>query len=417
MSTPAPESTPRSFAALRVPAFRPFFAFSSLAMAADNIEHVITYWIIFTKFQSPILGGIAVITHWVPFLLFAFVSGALADRFDPRRLIQIGMAIFMFVSIAWAVIFLVGVAEVWHAVVLLTLHGIAGVLWQPAAQLLVHDLVGSQHLQSAVRLNATGRYLGLLVGPGLGAALMLLAGPAIGLFINAAIYLPMFIWLARTKSGARAPGAPKPKPLGTADIGIGLRAVAANRTIWLMVALAGAASFFLGGAYHAQMPGFAHDLGQDRADFRYGALLAADAAGALLAGLVLEGRGLLRSNPRTAIILAMLWCTALGSFALVNVYELALVLLFFAGFVELSFSAMAQTLVQIHAPPEIRGKVIGLFTMSALGLRAFSGVVVGLMGGVIGIHWSLFLGASSVMIVSVVLLLVAIRPRPAPSSA
>jgi len=414
MTTPAaPAPERRSFAALRLPAYRPFFVFSALAMAADNIEHVITYWIIFTKFQSPLLGGIAVITHWLPFLLFAFFSGALADRFDPRRLIQIGMVLFMLVSVAWAVIFLVGVAEIWHAVVLLTLHGIAGVLWQPGAQLLIHDLVGGEHLQSAVRLNATGRYLGLLVGPGIGAALMLAAGPALGLFINALIYLPLFVWLARTKHGARAPNAAKPKPIGYADIGIGLRAVGGNRTIWLMVALAGAASFFIGGAYHAQMPGFAHDLGQDRADFRYGALLAADAAGALLAGLVLEGRGLLPSHPRSAVILALIWCSALAAFALVNVYELALLLLFVAGFMELAFSAMAQTLVQLHAPPEVRGRVIGLFNMSALGLRTFSGVSIGLVGAAVGIHWSLFAAAAAFMAVSVVLLLAALRPRPA----
>lgn len=382
-----------------------------MAMAADNIEHVITYWIIFTKFQSPLLGGIAVITHWVPFLLFAVYSGALADRFDPRRLIQIGMAIFMLVSVAWGVIFLVGVAEVWHAVVLLILHGIAGVLWQPASQLLVHELVGGERLQSAVRLNATARYLGLLVGPGIGAGLMLAAGPALGLFINALIYLPLLLWLARTKHGARATRAST--PTGYADIGVAIRAVGGNPAIWVMVALAGAASFFIGGAYHAQMPGFAHDLGQDRADFRYGVLLAADAAGALLAGLVLEGRGLLPSHPRTAIVLAMIWCAALGAFAMVGNYALAIALLFVAGFVELAFSAMAQTLVQLNAPPELRGRVIGLFNMSALGLRTFSGITIGLMGAAVGIHWSLAASALAFFFVSVALLAFALRPRPA----
>lgn len=413
MTTPAaPAPERRSFAALRHPAFRSYFVFSAMAMAADNIEHVITYWIMFTKFQSPLLGGIAVITHWVPFLLFAFYSGALADRFDPRRLIQIGMALFMLVSVAWAVIFLVGVAEMWHAIVLLALHGIAGVLWQPASQLLVHELVGSEHLQSAVRLNATGRYLGLLVGPALGAALMLAAGPALGLFFNALIYLPLFVWLARTKHGAPGERAPA-KPIGYADIGVGLRAVGSDRTILAMVVLAGAASFFISGGYHAQMPGFAHDLGQDRADFRYGMLLAADAAGALLAGLILEGRGLLPSRTRSAIVLAMIWCAALGAFALVGNYALAVMLLFVAGFVELAFSAMAQTLVQVNAPPEVRGRVIGLFNMSALGLRTFSGVTIGLMGVVVGIHWSLAASALGFFLVSVVLLAYVMRGRPA----
>ncbi len=182
---PARSHAPKSFAALRQPAFRYFFIGSALAMAADNIEHVISYWIMFRKFHSPLLGGIAVVTHWVPFLLFAFFAGALADRFNPRRLIQAAMLLFISVSLAWGLIFFWDAAQVWHAVVLLSVHGIAGVLWQPAAQLMIHDLVGAETLQSAVRLNATSRYLGLLVGPGLGAALMLSLGTSWGLIANA----------------------------------------------------------------------------------------------------------------------------------------------------------------------------------------------------------------------------------------
>ena len=75
-------------------------------MMADSIEHVISYWIMFQKFQSPALGGFAVLSHWLPFLLFSVYSGALADRFDPRRLIQIGMLLFMAASLGWGVLFL-----------------------------------------------------------------------------------------------------------------------------------------------------------------------------------------------------------------------------------------------------------------------------------------------------------------------
>ena len=73
--------------------------------------------------------------------------------------------------------------------------------------------------------------------------------------------------------------------------------------------------------------------------------------------------------------------------------SMRLALLFTAGFFELSFNAMAQTLVQINAPPDMRGRVIGLFNMASLGLRAFSGVSVGLLGSLIGVHWSLALSA------------------------
>jgi MFS family permease len=123
-----------------------------------------------------------------------------------------------------------------------------------------------------------------------------------------------------------------------------------------------------------------------------------------MAGVVLEGGGLLPPRPRTAIVLAMLWCAALAIFSLAHNYPLALGFLFAAGFLELSFNAMAQTLVQIHAPPDKRGRVIGLFNMSSLGLRAFSGISVGLLGSLIGVHWSLALSALATLAISAGLL-------------
>jgi len=388
-----------SFFALRQPVFRAYFFGAASAMMADSIEHVISYWIMFEKFQSPALAGFAVISHWVPFILFSLWSGALADRYDPRRLIQVGMLVFMAVSLGWGVLFLTDSLEMWHAVVLLVLHGLAGVLWNPAAQLFIHDIVEEKDLHSAIRLTATARWLGLLMGPAIGGVILLLMGPAWGILFNAVIYLPFIYWL--WKAPWRRKGIPADRKVrAVADVVTTWRAVAGNPVIASMTILVGGASLLVGNAYQAQMPEFAQDLGHMDADISYSLLLGADAAGALIAGLVLEGRGLLPPNPRTAFGLAMLWCIAIGSFALAKSYGLALALLCCAGFLELSFFAMAQTLVQVNAPPEVRGRVIGLFAMSALGARAFSGVTVGLGGSAIGIHLSLALSAALLLILA-----------------
>ena len=373
-------------------------------MMADSIEHVISYWMMYEKFHSQALGGFAVVSHWLPFLLFSVYSGALADRFDPRRIIQAGMLCFIVASLGWGFFFVTDTLEMWHAMVLLVIHGFAGVLWGPAGQLLIHDIVGRSNLQSAVRLSATARMLGLLMGPAVGGALMLVLGPAYGILANALIYLPLVVWLwkAPFKPRSQAENAtPAPAVRGFADIVSAMRDIAGNRTIVAMTLLAGGASLFVGNAYQAQMPEFAHHLGHGNADIGYSMLLAADAAGALLAGFVLESRGLLHARPKTAFVLAMLWCCAIGGFAIATNYSGAWVLLFAAGFLPLSFTAMAQTLVQINAPERIRGRVIGLYNMSSLGLRAFAGVTVGLMGSLVGIHWSLALSAMALLAITI----------------
>jgi hypothetical protein len=164
--------------------------------------------------------------------------------------------------------------------------------------------------------------------------------------------------------------------------------------------LAGAASFFIGNSYQAQMPTFADALGEGKGNFYYSMLLGADACGALVAGLILEGtRGILPLRPRVAMALSVFWAAALAGFALVGNYPASLVLLFCAGFFELSFNSISQALVQLNAPDAIRGRVLGLFNMTSLGLRAFSGITVGVVGAVISVQYSLALSAAAFAVV------------------
>src|SRR5918999_1905687 len=173
-----------AFAALRHRDYRRYFIVNLFSTMGDNIEHVISYWLLYQKFRSPVLAGFAVISHWTPFLFFAVYFGALADRYDCRRIIQASQILYASVSLIWAMLFLTDTIQVWHACVLLVCHGLAGVLHGPASQLIIHDIVGREYLQSAVRLNSTGRQLGILLGPAVGGATMLWFGPSTGLFIN-----------------------------------------------------------------------------------------------------------------------------------------------------------------------------------------------------------------------------------------
>ena len=397
-------NTHQSFAALRVPAFRILVISYLLTMMADNIEHVISYWMMFQQFHSAGLGGFAVISHWLPYLIFSVPAGALADYIDPRRLIQAGLILFITCSLSWGYLFITNTLELWEAVCLLIIHGCSGVLWQTATQIILYDVVGKENLPSGIRILATTRYLGLLVGPAIGALMMLSAGPKLGIIFNACFYLPNLIWLINAPCGPKFRKAVVAIPRafrGFKDIHLTAKEIRHEYKIKAMILLAGAASFFIGNSYQAQMPGFADDLGHGDPGILYSMLLAADAAGALFAGLILESKGgILRTTPKSALILATLWCTSLLCFALSKEYLLALSFLFIGGFFELSFNSMAQTIVQTNAPLEIRGRVIGLFNMSALGMRAGAGITVGLMGGLIGIHWSLVISAICLILVT-----------------
>ena len=406
LPAPPPNPATRAFGALRLPGFLPFVTTMLLTMLADNVEHVMSYWVMSQKFHSASLGGFAVIAHWLPFLVFSVPVGALNDRFDSRRLIQLGAGLFLLVSLGWGYFFVTGTLQMWHAMVLLVLHGCAGVLWLTSSQMLLYDIVGRDAITSAVRLSATARYMGMLVGPGIGSILMRTLGTTHGMFLNAALYLPILWWLVAAPYGVkyRVVEAVRRPVRGLSDIITTVRDVRQLPVLSAMILLAGAASFFIGNSYQAQMPLFAADLGHGDPGAAYTMLLGADAAGAFMGGILLEsGFRIFQIRTHNALVLAILWAGSLCAFALVGSYALAIGLLFCAGFFELSFSSMTQTIVQLEAPSEIRGRVLGLFGMSSAGLRTFSGVIVGVLGSFATVHLSLALAAGALAVIAIIL--------------
>jgi MFS family permease len=386
-------------------------------MMADNVEHVITYWLIFERFHSPALAGFAVISHWAPFLLFGITFGALADRFDCRRIIQAGQALFILASFSWAVLFLTNTLEPWHAAVLLVVHGMAGALWSPASQLYLYDVVGTEDLQSGVRLSATARNLGIMFGPAVGGGLLVVFGPATGLLINCLLYLPLIVWLFRTPyTGHLHSGGPVAarSAITLADAWRTLRDARNQPVILAMVLLAGATSFLVGNAFQAQMPQFAADIPGASGEIGYAVLLTATAVGSVLGGFLLESSSFLRRPAvRPAIFMGIAWAASILVFALTTSNVDAVIALFAAGLLALGYGALAQTLVQLEAPEERRGRIVGLFSMSQNGLRVGSGVTIGVLGAALGIHASLAWSAAITIAVCVALLFFARNARPA----
>jgi hypothetical protein len=258
---------------------------------------------------------------------------------------------------------------------------------------MLHDFVGPAELPSAVRLNATFKSLGILFGPVVGSALLIGLGPTWGIFANVAIYLPLTLFLFRTRfTGHLRDGAVARTRLTLADGWRTMQEVASDHTLVSMIVLAGLGSFFVGASLQSAMPIFAADLAGG-SGHAYGVLLFATGAGGVLGGLVLEATGWIRPRVSAAVVSTTVYGLAILGFALTHSYLLALGLLFVQGVANLASMSISQTVVQLRAPADQRGRVVGVYTMSASGLRAGSGLTVGIFGTVVGIHTSLSLSA------------------------
>lgn len=421
-AAPQPEAIqdqPARFAALRNPTCRVYLVGGALSMMADNVEHVITYWVIWQKFHSPALTGFEVISHWLPFLLLSPYFGALADRYDCRKLIQGSQALFMVVSLTWGILFATGTLTVWDACVLLVLHGMAGAVWGPPEQLLLEDFVGTADLPSAIRLNSTARSLGILFGPVVGSALLLGLGPVHGIWVNIAFYLPLTILAARTKfTGHTRYGAVTRERVGALAAVKVFRDVSRDRALAAMIILAGLGSFFIGTAMQTVMPTIANTTTGISSGTAYAVLLFANGLGGVVGGLLLEGTGWISLSVSAALWSTVVYGASTVFFAISHDYLVAAPLLVVGGIANLAVLSITQTVTQLRAPRDKKGQVIGVYGTSANGMRIGSGFTVGLLGAAIGLRPALALSAAALCGCALALAIyLAAATRRSPSSA
>jgi MFS family permease len=387
---------------------------AGLSMMGDNIEHVITYWVLWEVFQSPWLVGFQVISHWLPFLLFSVLFGGFAEKYDCRRIIQIAQGLFAFVSLSWGLLFLTGTLEMWSACVLLVLHGCAGALWGPAEQLMLHDFAEPAELPSAVRLNAAFKSLGVLAGPVVGSVLLLLLGPTWGILANIVFYLPMTLLMLRTPfTGHSRSGFVRRERVSILDTPRVLRTVGNDKVLVGMIALAGLIAVCVGASLQVAMPNFAQVLGAgDEGGLGYGALLFANGVGGVVGGFLLEATGILKVDVRGAVIAAVLFGLTSLIVATTTSYPIALIALVIGGVANLAATAIGQALVQLRAPEDQRGRVVGVYSMIGSGMRTGNGITIGWLGALLGVSGAVAVGGVALVVGSLLIgVLIALQTR------
>ena len=393
------------FAALHDRRTRGYLVGAGLAMMGDAIEHVITYWVLWQTFASPTLVGFQAISHWLPFLVLSVWFGRLAGHLGPARMIVSAQALFLFVSVAWGVLFATGTLQLWHACVLLVLHGVAGAAWGPAEQLALHRLVPSDALTGAVRLNATFRTGGILAAPLVGAALLSFVGPTVGIFLNALCYLPLIVVVARARVLAPAePG--QPARVSREDRRAVRVAILSRPALWGAIAVSSLVAATVGGMMPVSMATLAETLAAT--GFGYGALVFAGGLGALLSGITLEAVSRGRPRLATAVIAAAGLAVCAATAFLSPVYAVVLVALFLGGACDMVTSTTGVAIAQLEAPERLRGPVFGVFGMFGNGFRLFGGAAIALGGTWLSIP-HVVAAAAGVLLVGVFALAVAVR--------
>jgi MFS family permease len=288
--------------------------------------------------------------------------------------------------------------------VLLVIHGLASALWQPANQVMLYDLVGADVLPSAVRLMATGLQIGMLVGPAIGAVLLFTVGPVWGLVINALLYAPFIVYLFRLPFDGHTRARRSVVRLGLGDTVRVLRELPKYPTVLILVVLQGAVAVLFGTALMPLLPAFGDALGVGESGPGYGLLLVAMAIGAVAGGLGLEAIGRIQPTLRLAIGSTVVLALSILVFTLSESFAVALPALVVAGLASIVSGSTSQSIVQLEAPEDQRGRFVGVYGTTSMGLRLASGLIVAGIAAALGVELGIAIPAAALALVAIALL-------------
>jgi MFS family permease len=323
---------------------------------AVQMQAVAVGWQIYDLTSSALDLGLVGLAQFIPSFLLVLVSGQIADRYDRRRIIQLGQ---LFETLAVAMLTIATATQAISQPLIFAsafLIGIGRAFEQPTQQALVPTIVPAALFPRAVAATASATKLATIAGPAVGGVLYLLSPTSVYVTCCALLVLALLLMLF-----VRVEGAPfKREPVTLAVVFAGFAFIRSSPIILGAISLDLFAVLF-GGAT-ALLPIFARDIFAV-GPFGLGLMRAAPAIGALAMSFVLAGFPLRRRVGRLMYLAVAVFGIATIAFALSPSFPLSIVILAILGASDMVSIVIRQTLVQIETPDAMRGRVSAVNAM------------------------------------------------------
>ena len=378
-----------TFRALKHKNFRLFFSGQFISLTGTWMQSVAQSWLVYRLTGSVVLLGLIGFASQIPVFLLAPIGGAIADRYDRRRILIITQTAAMIFAFSLAILTLTENIQVWHLFVIAALFGIANAFDIPTRQAFAVDMVGKEDLINAIALNSSMFNGARIVGPALAGLLVAAIGEGWCFFINASSYVAVVAGLLLMKITIEV----RPK-IGSAisNIAEGFGFVAKTAPVRALLLLLGLVSL-MGMPYAVLMPIFADKI-LGGGSGTLGFLMGASGIGALLAALNLAMRkGVFGLGKWVALASAGLGLSLI-LFSFSNVFWLSALLLIPVGFSMMTQMAASNTLVQSMVPDDLRGRVMSVYAMMFMGMAPLGALTAGVLANHLGAQNTVALGGS-----------------------
>ena len=411
-SHPAGRRLPPALRALSHRNFRLWFFGQGLSLVGTWMQMMAQQVLVYRLTGSAAALGVITAIGLIPVLPLSLWGGSIADRAPRRTVILLAQTAMMIQAFLLAWLSWTGGVQIWHVYLMALLLAAAQAIDLPARQAFIVDMVeGKEDLTNAIALNSAIFNGARALGPAMAGALVAAVGEAPAFFFNGLSFVAVIISLLMMRN-LPAVLAAKAAPL-TRHLAEGMQYVISTKTILVLTSLV-AVSAFLSMPYSTLMPVMADRVLRNTAApvvaalctnpgapfqcrapeaLPLGMLLTAVGIGAVAGALVVAS---LPDNARRGRLLTMgnlLFPALLLTFSVSRSFLLSILLLAGIGMSFVLQNSLANTLIQLIVPNQLRGRVMSLYTLTFQTSMRAGGLQAGLVADAIGPALSIAIGA------------------------
>lgn len=371
------------FSSLQHPNYRLYWIGTLVSNIGEWMDNVAFNWLMWDLTGSGAYLGLLAFFRAFPILVFTLFGGALADRMERRRLLQVTQAVAMGLAIILGLLVVTGRVEVWHVFVVAVGRGIVMSVNMPTRQAMLSDIVDKEHLMNAIALNSATMNLTRIVGGSIGGILITIIGTGGVFLVNGASFIVLIISLAMMTIPPLAASGIKRSLIRS--IGDGLSYIKGSEILRSLIILALVPMIF-GMPYMTLLPIFADDV-LGTGNEGYGILVSFTGIGAMAGALTIAAMAHMQHRGRTMLLVMMMFGVMLLAFSQTETPWIAYALLLGVGAGQTTYMALNNTLLQTLSSDEMRGRVMSVFFLNR-GMVPLGTIGAGFATEFIGVQWT-----------------------------
>jgi MFS family permease len=380
---PAPASPRgflRTFASFRNRNYRLFYIGQLFSVTGTWVQRIALAWLVLELTDSSFLLGAVTALQFTPIMLLSLFGGVIADRLPKRPVIIAMQALMALQALLLGLLVFTDIVEVWHVFVLSAVHGIAVAIENPTRQAFVAEMVGRDQIANAVALNSSLFNSARMFGPALGGGLIAIFGLAIPFLVNAASFAFVIIALLMIRSSELHLVEGKVKGNLADQFKDGIRFSLTTPPVLIIIIVMSFVGLF-GYNFSLILPLIArYVLGTEALGF--GGLTSAMAVGSVAAALFVAY--ISKPTEKMFMIGGISFSVLLALVGLSTLLPITVVLLVGLGAASIVFTATANSRLQLLAPPEMRGRVMGVYIFLFQGTAPLGNLFIGTLAE----YWS-----------------------------